>query len=415
MMVSSRRLGKAAESLSKTKTWGLVCTNCGKEAETERPDSRCRRCGDLLEVTISKRVEGKDLFEGRGPGVWRYVAALPFSSGTAPVSLGEGGTPLVRLESTGRSLNLGNLYAKNDGQNPTGSFKDRGMAVAVTRAKELDAEALVCASTGNTAASLAAYAAKAGIKAVVVVPKRGVASGKLGQAFAYGARVFGVGGSFDDALRLVLDLVNADKAFYLMNSLNPFRIEGQKVAAFEIYEQLAKVPDYLVLPIGNAGNISAIWKGFKELKANGITDSIPKMIGVQAEGAAPLARAFVSNLPLKPLVNPETVASAIKIGNPVSWKKAMRAVQDSGGSVLTVSDDEIMEARDELGSREGILAEAASAAPLAALRKLKLARSSNVVCVITGNGLKDLADHQAQGTIQTVESVKPIISSIASG
>ncbi|MDA4127568.1 MAG: threonine synthase [Thaumarchaeota archaeon] len=400
---------------SKNKGWKIVCINCGKEAKTELPDSKCKYCGDLLEVSISGKVGRKALFDGRGPGIWRFVAGLPFQSGTAPVSLGEGGTPLVRLENIRKGLRLDNLYAKNDGQNPTGSFKDRGMTVAVTRAKALGAKALICASTGNTAASLAAYGAKAGVKTVVVVPKSGVASGKLGQAFSYGARVFGVGGSFDDALRLVLDLVKSDDGFYLMNSLNPFRIEGQKVAAFEIYEQLGAVPDFVVLPVGNAGNISAIWKGFKELRANGITSSYPKMIGVQAEGAAPLAAAFASGRGLVPLKDPHTVASAIKIGNPVSWKKALRAIEESGGRALTVSDDEIMRAKGELSSQEGLLVEAASAAPFAALRKLKLSGNSKVICVATGNGLKDLADHRADMAIETVDNARSIIASLGHG
>ncbi|MDA4127800.1 MAG: threonine synthase [Thaumarchaeota archaeon] len=398
--------------MSKSKGWKIVCINCGKETETELPDSKCKHCGDLLEISISAKVGRRALFEGRGPGIWRFGAALPFFSGTIPISLGEGGTPLVRLEHVGLGLDLDNLYAKNDGQNPTGSFKDRGIAVAVTRAKSLGARTLVCASTGNTAASLAAYGAKAGIKAVVVVPKSGVASGKLGQAFAYGARVFGVEGTFDDALRRVLDLVKGDEGFYLMNSLNPFRIEGQKVAAFEIYEQLGRVPDYLVLPVGNAGNISAIWKGFKELRANGITRSVPKMVGVQADGAAPFAKAFVSRRKIEALKEPHTVASAIKIGNPVSWKKAMRAIEESGGTVLTVSDHEIMKARTELGAREGLLVEAASAAPFAALRKLKLSKSAKVVCVATGNGLKDLADHKSEQAIETFDSGVSIVNTL---
>src|SRR5713101_6369890 len=228
-MVSSPKLGEAPGSLGKTRGWRTICINCGKEAESERPDSKCKRCGDLLELSNSAKIGRKALFEGQGPGIWRFGAGLPFLPGTTPVTLGGGGTPLLRLENVGRHLGLVKLYAKNDGQNPTGSFKDRGMSVAVTRAKALGARALVCASTGNTAASLAAYGAKAGIKAIVVVPKSGVASGKVGQAFAYGARVFDVAGSFDDALRLVLDLVKAEEEFYLVNSINPYRIEGQKV------------------------------------------------------------------------------------------------------------------------------------------------------------------------------------------
>jgi threonine synthase len=250
------------------------------------------------------------------------------------------------------------------------------------------------------------------MKAVVVVPEGGVASGKLGQAFAYGAMVFGVGGTFDDALRNVMDLVKKDDSFYLMNSLNPFRIEGQKITAFEIYEQLGAVPDYIVLPVGNAGNISAIWKGFKELRAMGVTGSTPKMIGVQAEGAAPLAAAFASRKGLEPWKEPRTVASAIRIGNPVSWKKALRAIDESGGTAVVVSDREIMGARARLSTEEGLLVEAASAAPVAALRKLKLPRSAKVVCIATGNGLKDLADHRGEQNVQIVDGASAIAAAV---
>jgi threonine synthase len=301
---------------------------------------------------------------------------------------------------------------KNDGQNPTGSFKDRGMAVAVTRAKALGAEALVCASTGNTAASLAAYGARAGTRAVVVVPRGGVASGKLGQAFSYGARVFGVNGSFDEALELVLELVRKDSRFYLMNSINPFRIEGQKVAAFEIYEMLGRAPDYVILPVGNAGNINAIWKGFKELRAYGIARSLPRMIGVQAEGAAPIAEAFASGRQLRPWKEPRTVASAIKIGKPVSWKKALTAIRESGGAALTVSDREILAARAELAEKEGLLVEAASATPVAALDKLKLPREAKVVCIATGSGLKDVADHEVRMEIEGANDADAIAAAM---
>ena len=352
------------------------------------------------------------LFKKKGLGIWRFAAALPFPPGVAPVSLGEGGTPLIQLKNMKSKLRLDGLYAKNDGQNPTGSFKDRGISVAVTRAKSLGAKALVCASTGNTAASLAAYGAKAGIRTVVVVPKDGVASGKLGQAFHYGARVFGVAGNFDDALRVVFDLVKKDDRFYLMNSINPFRLEGQKVAAFEIYEQLGVVPDYVVLPVGNAGNISAIWKGFKELRASGIIRTSPKMVGVQAEGAAPLAAAFASRRSFEAWEQPRTVASAIRIGNPVSWKKALRAIEESGGMAVTVSDKEIMEAREDLGAEEGLLVEAASAAPVAALPKLGLPRRAKIVCIATGNGLKDLADHGPEQAIESAENASSIGTSV---
>ena len=398
--------------MAKRDSWKIVCIGCGKETESELPDSTCKKCGDLLEVSVPTTFDRQSLFGRTGPGIWRFAAALPFPSGIVPISLNEGGTPLVRLVNVGADAGLSGLYAKCDGQNPTGSFKDRGMTAAVTRAKELGAEALICASTGNTAASLAAYAARAKMRAVVVIPKDGVASGKLRQAFAYGARVFGVRGNFDDALRVVRDLVKSDSRFYLMNSLNPFRLEGQKVAAFELYEQLGTIPDYVILPVGNAGNISAIWKGFRELVSSGIIHSAPAMIGVQAEGAAPLAAASASGGAFKPWSEPCTVASAIKIGNPVSWKKALRAIEESRGQVLAVSDEEILDAREELGRKEGVLAEAASAAPFAALNRLALPNSSNVVCIATGSGLKDIADHPLEQKIESVEDASSLASSV---
>jgi len=398
--------------LSRSKGWELVCIGCGTAAETELPDSTCRKCGDLLEIRVTKDIDTGSLFDGKGPGIWRFRQALPFAPDVEPVSLEEGGTPLVRTGRFAARVGLPNLYAKNDGQNPTGSFKDRGMSVAVTRAKTLGAKALICASTGNTAASLAAYAAKADMEAVVVVPKAGVASGKLGQAFAYGARVFGIQGNFDRALATVFDLVRKDDRFYLMNSVNPFRIEGQKVTAFEIYEQLGGVPDYVVLPVGNAGNISAIWKGFKEIRSLGIADTVPRMIGVQAEGAAPLAAVVSSGTPFTPLKEPHTIASAIRIGNPVSWKKALKAIEESGGNAIVVNDDEIIEAKGRLAQEEGLLVEAASAAPFAALVRLKLPRDARVVCIATGNGLKDLAEHGGEQRIETAGDSNFIANSI---
>jgi threonine synthase len=266
----------------------------------------------------------------------------------------------------------------------------------------LGARALVCASTGNTAASLAAYAAKACLPAVVVVPRGKIATGKLGQAFSYGARVFGVEGNFDAALNLVFELVKKHGEFYLVNSVNPFRIEGQKVAAFEIFEQLGEVPDYVVLPVGNAGNISAFWKGFKELKESGISRKLPRMIGVQAEGAAPIAEAVSRGGDVKPWPEPNTVASAIRIGSPVSWRKALNAIKESGGTALTVSDREILDAREELATKEGLLVEAASAAPAAALQKLSLPRRAKVVCIATGTGLKDIADYELKMEVEPV-------------
>ena len=393
----------------KARATSIRCISCGTVAKTELPDSLCAKCGSLLEIRYSvTKMSKKKLFGGEGPGVWRFRAALPFDATVEPVSLNEGNTPLVLARNLRAAGSVDRLYFKNDGQNPTGSFKDRGMSVAMTRAKTLDASALVCASTGNTAASLAAYAAKARLPAVVVVPQGKIATGKLGQAFAYGARVFGVAGNFDAALNLVFELVKKHREFYLVNSVNPFRIEGQKVAAFEIYEQLGEVPDYLVLPVGNAGNISAFWKGFKELKLSGISRKLPRMIGVQAEGAAPIAEAVSNGGDVRPWPEPNTVASAIRIGNPVSWRKALNAIKESGGTALTVSDQEILDAREELATKEGLLVEAASAAAAAALPKLKFPRRSIVACIATGNGLKDVADHKLRMDVSPVESAESL-------
>lgn len=397
----------------KSKAWSMRCIGCGKGCDSELPDSICPRCGDLLEITMpARRVTKSSLFGGSGEGIWRFRIALPFGRDVKPVTLNEGNTPLVRLRNIDATRSIGLLFAKNDGQNPTGSFKDRGMASALTRAKELGSKALVCASTGNTAASLAAYAARARMPAVVVVPRGNVAKGKLGQAFAYGARVFGVEGNFDAALRTVFELVRVDRRFYLVNSVNPFRIEGQKVAAYELCEQLDGVPDYVVLPVGNAGNISAIWKGFKELRAFGITKKLPKMIGVQAEGAAPFVEAMSNQRELRPWSEPTTVASAIKIGNPVSWRKAAAAVRDSGGTAITVSDTEILDARRQLGEKEGLLVEAASAAPFAALAKLRFSIRESVVCIATGNGLKDISAHEARTEIEPARDAHAIAMAV---
>jgi len=324
------------------------------------------------------------------PGVWRYAEAIPHGR-SPPISLNEGGTPLVSSARIGREVGRPALFFKVEGQNPTGSFKDRGMTVAVTRAVEAGAKVLVCASTGNTAASLAAYAARAGLRSAVILPSGKVAAGKLAQAVAHGAKLVQVEDGFDMALELTKKAVAASDELYLLNSINPYRIEGQKTAAFEIYEQLGRVPDYVVLPVGNAGNISAVWKGFRELREWGIVKEVPKLAGVQAEGASPVVEAFSKGeTRVRPWKNPETVASAIRIGNPVSWKKALRAIRDSKGMALAVSDDEIVRARKELASKEGIFVENASAAPLAGLRKMKeTKRDATFVCLLTGHGLKD--------------------------
>ncbi len=362
----------------------------------EPSDFHCMRCGDLLELRLDRRLPTQaELFgSNSNPGIWRFGRALPLGRSVSPISLCEGGSPLIRSSKLGPAIGLSELYIKNEGQNPTGSFKDRGMTVAVTRAIERHAKVLLCASTGNTSASLAAYAAKAkGIRAAVLVPAGNVATGKLVQAVAYGARILRVRGNFDRALEMVTEAVRRDPSLYLVNSINPFRVEGQKTVAYEIFEQLGLVvPDYVVLPVGNAGNISAVWKGFTELKSWGISNKLPKLIGVQAKGAAPIAEAVKEGMnSVKAWKKPKTVASAIKIGNPVSWKKAMRAIQDSGGTSLAVPDSEILRARDDLAAKEGVFVEAASAAPVAALEHLRkvLAPRSTVVCIATGNGLKD--------------------------
>jgi threonine synthase len=347
-----------------------------------------------LELVKVGGLSVKELFPHQDGklNVWRYRAALPIGKSSKPVTLSEGGTPLVPSGAIGKELRFANVFFKVEGQNPTGSFKDRGMTAAVTRAVETGARVLICASTGNTAASLAAYAARAQLKSAVVLPSGRVAGGKLAQAIAHGAQLITTRDGFDAALELIEKVVAESDSFYLMNSINPYRIEGQKTVAYEIYEQLGrKVPDFVVLPVGNAGNISAVWKGFRELRDWGIVDGVPRMVGVQAKGASPLADAYVAGRrKLKALKKPETVASAIRIGNPVSWKKALKAIKESKGMALSVSDSEIVQARRQLSSREGIFVENASAAPVAALRKLREGEhDAVVVCIATGHGLKE--------------------------
>jgi L-threonine synthase (EC 4.2.3.1) len=305
------------------------------------------------------------------------------------VTLDEGSTPLHESKQA-RGLRL-----KNEGLNPTASFKDRGMTVAVTDALRRGASRVVCASTGNTAASVAAYAARAGMRSYVLVPSGAVARGKLAQAVAHGSKIVKIRGGFDEALREVLRLVSEDSGLYLLNSVNPYRIEGQKTLAFEVWEQLGgSVPDAVVLPVGNAGNISAIWKGFRELVEAGLARSAPRMIGVQAEGAAPLARAFEGGLSeLRPVDSPQTYATAIRIGRPASWRRALMAARESRGAIISVSDQEILRAQIDLARVDGVFVEPASAAALAGYRRAiaegLLDPGESVVAVLTGHGLKD--------------------------
>ncbi|MBI3954214.1 MAG: threonine synthase [Chloroflexi bacterium] len=320
------------------------------------------------------------------PGVLaRYWAHLPVTEATPLLSLGEGDTPLVRSQRWERELGLAELYFKLEGCNPTGSFKDRGMVVAVAKALEAGSRAIVCASTGNTSASAAAYGARSGLRTHVLVPKGNIALGKLAQALAYGAQVLAIQGNFDTALALVRQ-VSQRRPMTMVNSLNPYRIEGQKTAAFEIADALGEAPDYLFIPVGNAGNITAYWKGFKEYHAAGRTKVQPKMMGFQAEGAAPIVRGY-------PIAEPETVATAIRIGNPASWEAATSARDESGGVIDMVSDAQILEAYRRLAQEEGVFGEPASAAAIAGLLKLAQGglelRGKRAVCVITGTGLKD--------------------------
>ena len=315
----------------------------------------------------------------------RYADLLPVGPDTPRVTLGEGGTPLLRSRVIEDELGLGALYFKLEASNPTGSFKDRGMVLAAAKAVEEGAEAMICASTGNTSASMAAYAARYGLRAHVVVPSGRVAAGKLAQAIAYGADIVALDGSFDDALRVVRELA-AQYPVALMNSVNPYRIQGQKTAAFEIADDLGDAPDLLCIPVGNAGNITAYWAGFVEYRQQERSGRLPRMWGFQAEGAAPLVRG-------EPVPEPETLATAIRIGNPASWRGAIAARDDSGGVIDAVSDDEILEAYRRLARDEGVFCEPASAASVAGLLKRAHAGADlgglTVVCVITGSGLKD--------------------------
>jgi len=312
-----------------------------------------------------------------------YKEFLPVNENTPLLTLNEGNTPLIHLVNLSKELGI-ELYGKVEGANPTGSFKDRGMVFAVAKAVEDGAKCVICASTGNTSAAASAYAARAGIQSIVVIPKGKVALGKLAQACMYGAKIIEIDGNFDDALSIVRK-VSETTPVKLVNSVNPYRIEGQKTAAFEIVDSLGQAPDYLCIPVGNAGNITAYWKGFKEYNEAKNT-GLPKMYGFEAEGAAAIVKG-------EPISNPETVATAIRIGNPASWKFAEAARDESGGIIDSVTDDEILEAYKLIARTEGIFVEPGSAASLAGVMKSVknggIVKGSRVVTVFTGNGLKD--------------------------
>ena len=313
-----------------------------------------------------------------------YRDYLPVSEKTPVVTLHEGNTPLIPVPSIAKRIGKSvRVFIKYDGLNPTGSFKDRGMTMAVSKAKEEGAQAVICASTGNTSAAAAAYARRGGLRAYVVIPDGYVAMGKLAQALLYGAEILAIKGNFDQALASVR-AVAKDYPITLVNSVNPYRIEGQKTGAFELIDALGDAPDWLCIPVGNAGNITAYWKGFNEYKAAGKATQLPQMMGFQAAGAAPLVSG-------KPVESPDTFATAIRIGNPASWDKAIAAKEQSGGAFNAVTDDEIAAAYSILASEEGIFCEPASAASVAGLLKVKdeVPEGARIVCILTGNGLKD--------------------------
>ncbi len=378
-----------------SEAYKLECMRCGTRFSKDDIVYTCGKCDGLLDIKYDySEMDAERVVEAKGEGVWKYRALLPFNEDTEPVTIGEGNTPLYRCDRLARSVGITNLWVKHEGLNPTGSFKDRGMTVGVTKAMELNVKGVACASTGNTSASLAIFAARAGLPCYVLLPAGKVALGKVAQAMMHGAKVFSLNGNFDDALRVVRRLCDEER-LYLLNSVNPYRLEGQKTIAFEIAEQLNwEIPDRVILPVGNAGNISAIYKGFLELKELGITNGVPMMTGIQAEGAQPVVHAFRhGRSDIIPEPHPETIASAIRIGNPVNAVKALRAIYDSGGVAESVTDDEITDSQLMLARLEGIGVEPASAASIAGLRKLcdmgVIEPDERVVCITTGHLLKD--------------------------
>lgn len=373
----------------------IRCWECGVAIEDPYADS-CSRCGGLLDIRIDlSSLKGTEPYHLRRKplGVWRYAEFLPVAENKA-ITLKEGGTPLYDCRNLAQIVGINRLFVKYEGANPTGSFKDRGMTVGVTRAMEIGAKIVGCASTGNTSASLAAYAAKAGLDCVVILPAGKVAAGKLAQAIFYGAKVISIDGSFDDALQIARTLA-AEGHIYLLNSINPFRPEGQKTVAYEIIDQLDfQVPDRIILPVGNAGNIWSVYKALDELYSIGLIDRLPKLVGVQASGAKPIVNAFREGRDdFKAVEHPETIATAIRIGNPVSGKKALKAIYETGGCAIEVTDEEILDAQRILGRAEGIGVEPASAASIAGLFKMahlrEIGKDETVVCICTGNVLKD--------------------------
>ncbi len=372
----------------------LVCIGCGATYRSDAVIYTCSTCGHLLEVRYDLaniNITRKDWLS-RPISVWRYRELLPVAG--EPVTLQEGGTPLYHLKRIGEELGLKNLYAKHEGMNPSGSFKDRGMTVGVSMALQLGMKSVACASTGNTSASLAVYGARAGIPVIVLLPSGKVALGKVAQALMHGAKVISINGNFDRALEMVRDLCET-KGIYLLNSVNPYRLEGQKTIGFEAIDQLnGAVPDRIVLPVRKAGNISAVYKGLLELSELGFIDRMPMMTGIQAEGSQPVVRAIRQNLPeVIPEASPETIATAIRIGAPVNAEKVLHAIRMSNGTAEYVTDEEILAMQRDLARKEGIGVEPASAASVAGVKKLAetgvIDRDERIVCVVTGHLLKD--------------------------
>lgn len=381
-----------------------VCLSCGNEMVETDPATRCRECGGLLEVRHRRPdLTGpvlRALFQTRcctrpdttASGVWRFREIVLPSAGVEPVSYPEGNTPLLYRPALANWAGTPDLFLKHEGHNPTGSFKDRGMTVGITQARRIGARMVGCASTGNTSASLAAYAAQAGLPAFVLVPAGKVALGKLAQSVGYGASVLAVRGDFDACLRLA-DEASERLGIYLLNSVNPFRLEGQKTIVFELLQQLGwETPDWIVLPGGNLGNTAAFGKALEEARDWGLIDELPRLAVVQADGAAPFARGFAEGFRERHRVRAETVATAIRIGDPVSWDRAVRAIRATDGVVLSVPDEEILAAKTAI-DRAGVGCEPASAASLAGLRRLAaagtVAPDARVVAVLTGHMLKD--------------------------
>jgi len=335
----------------------------------------------------------------------KYAKFLPVSSKTPIVTLKEGNTPLIRSGFLSEMTRC-EVHLKYEGLNPTGSFKDRGMTMAISKAKEDGSKVVMCASTGNTSASAAAYSARAGLRCVVLIPSGAIALGKLAQALIHGAKVLAIKGNFDEALTLVRDITEKFP-ITMVNSLNPYRIEGQKTGSFEICDCLGSAPEYHAIPVGNAGNITAYWKGYKEYKEAGIIANLPKMLGFQAAGAAPIVKG-------KPVINPKTIATAIKIGNPASWQKALEARDESGGLIDTVTDKEILEAYKLLAIKDGVFVEPASAASVAGVIKLAkngfFKTTGRIVCILTGHGLKD--PDRAIASVKRPKILKPDIKLI---